>query len=138
MRSRFRSTKRLQCRKLARRRDKKAMQRNGFRLRRHLDQTLPQFVQAALRPAARRLHGLKRTLQSAEQIVLDGGGALGLVAVAGIDEAFGDAGLLGDLLIFFDNNILAAPNCNDSFDELIQLGVQVDFNQGMVCPMRHR
>jgi hypothetical protein len=34
-------------------------------------------------------------------------------------------------VIFFDNNILAAPNCSELFDELIKLGVEVDFNQGM-------
>ena len=34
-------------------------------------------------------------------------------------------------IIFFDNNILASPNRKELFDELIELGLEVDFNQGM-------
>jgi hypothetical protein len=34
-------------------------------------------------------------------------------------------------VVFFDNNILAAPNWRELFDELTELQVQVDFNQGM-------
>jgi uncharacterized protein (UPF0264 family) len=34
-------------------------------------------------------------------------------------------------VVFFDNNILAAPNWKELFDELTELQVQVDFNQGM-------
>lgn len=36
-----------------------------------------------------------------------------------------------DKVVFFDNNILAAPNWKELFDELAELGVEVDFNQGM-------
>lgn len=34
-------------------------------------------------------------------------------------------------IVFFDNNILASPNWRELFDELIELGIEVDFNQGM-------
>ena len=34
-------------------------------------------------------------------------------------------------VVFFDNNILAASNWKELFDELTELQVQVDFNQGM-------
>jgi uncharacterized protein (UPF0264 family) len=34
-------------------------------------------------------------------------------------------------VVFFDNNILAAENWRELFDELARLRVQVDFNQGM-------
>jgi hypothetical protein len=34
-------------------------------------------------------------------------------------------------VVFFDNNILAASNWKELFDELAQLQVRVDFNQGM-------
>lgn len=34
-------------------------------------------------------------------------------------------------VVFFDNNILALPNWRDIFLELADLGVEVDFNQGM-------
>jgi len=34
-------------------------------------------------------------------------------------------------LIFFDNNILAMKYCDDIFDEIISLGMPVDFNQGL-------
>lgn len=34
-------------------------------------------------------------------------------------------------IVFFDNNILATPNWSQIFDELIELGLEVDFNQGM-------
>ena len=33
--------------------------------------------------------------------------------------------------VFFDNNILGMPNWKDVFEELIDLGIEVDFNQGM-------
>ena len=33
--------------------------------------------------------------------------------------------------VFFDNNILGMPNWREVFEELIELGVEVDFNQGM-------
>lgn len=33
--------------------------------------------------------------------------------------------------VFFDNNILGMPNWRDIFEELIELGIEVDFNQGM-------
>jgi len=33
--------------------------------------------------------------------------------------------------VFFDNNILGLPAWRDVFQELIQLGIEVDFNQGM-------
>lgn len=33
--------------------------------------------------------------------------------------------------VFFDNNVLALPNAKDIFAELIELGIEVDFNQGM-------
>ncbi len=33
--------------------------------------------------------------------------------------------------VFFDNNVLALPNAMDIFAELVDLGIQVDFNQGM-------
>jgi len=34
-------------------------------------------------------------------------------------------------VIFFDNNILASPNWRSIFDELLELGLKVDFNQGL-------
>jgi len=34
-------------------------------------------------------------------------------------------------VIFFDNNILTAPNWREIFHELIELGIRVDFNQGL-------
>ena len=34
-------------------------------------------------------------------------------------------------IILFDNDILGAPNWRDIFDELIELGLPVDFNQGL-------
>jgi len=34
-------------------------------------------------------------------------------------------------IIFFDNNILASPFWKDIFDEVIELGLTVDFNQGL-------
>jgi len=34
-------------------------------------------------------------------------------------------------IIFWDNNILQSPGCNDVFNELKELGLKVDFNQGL-------
>jgi len=34
-------------------------------------------------------------------------------------------------IIFFDNNILASPGWRSVFDELLELGLKVDFNQGL-------
>ena len=34
-------------------------------------------------------------------------------------------------MVFFDNNVLALPDCPDIFAELADMRVEVDFNQGM-------
>ncbi len=36
-------------------------------------------------------------------------------------------------VVFFDNNILSLPQWKDIFSELVELGLEVDFNQGLDC-----
>src|SRR5437762_8667505 len=75
------------------------MQRDRVRLQRDAEKLLAEFVESTLDPAPRRFNRVQRALEPSEDGVLDGcGEQFGLVAVAGIDEALGDAGLLRDLL----------------------------------------